>query len=132
LRTSAAGGEEYLHATLKDSPSIIDDLTMAGVAVVTAHFLTPRPDDLQVLAALDARGFRPKATLLVLNEAHVERGADAEDAFNRIYSHSFRGDFFLLSVFWRGFHLGSSKGSEPTQVRPVELWMIAVDCDRRR
>jgi hypothetical protein len=82
------GGEEYLHATLKDSPSIIDDLTMAGVAVVTAHFLTPRPDDLQVLAALDARGFRPKATLFVLNEAHVERGADVEDAFNRIYSHS--------------------------------------------
>jgi hypothetical protein len=82
------GGEDYIYSVLDDGPTLVDDLIGAGVGIIAAHFLTPRPDDLQVLAALDARGFKPKATVLVLNEAHVERGASAKDAFARIYGHS--------------------------------------------
>jgi hypothetical protein len=82
------GGEEYIHSVLDDGPTLVDDLVESGVGIIAAHFLTPRPDDLQVLAALDARGFKPKATVLVLNEAHVERGANADEAFNRILGHS--------------------------------------------
>lgn len=82
------GGEDFMHAVLSDGPTLVDDLVGCGVGIVAAHFLTPRPDDLQVLAALDARGFKPKATVLVLNEAHVERGTDADEAFTRLSGHS--------------------------------------------
>ena len=82
------GGEEYLNATLADAPTLVDDLAISGVGILAAHFLTPRPDDLQVIAALDKAGFRAKATVLVLNEVHVERGADPDDAFARITGHS--------------------------------------------
>jgi hypothetical protein len=82
------GGEEYIHSVLDDGPTLVDDLVVSGVGIIAAHFLTPRPDDLQVLAALDARGFKPKATVLVLNEAHVERGANADEAFSRVLGHS--------------------------------------------
>jgi hypothetical protein len=82
------GGEEYLHSILDDDPTLADDLVKTGAGIIAAHFLTPRPDDLQVMAALDARGFKPKATVLVLNEVHVERGANADEAFSRILGHS--------------------------------------------
>jgi hypothetical protein len=81
-------GEEYLHSVLEDSPTIVDDLATAGSGIIAAYFLTPRSDDLQVLAALNARGFKPKATVFVLNEFHVERGANADEAFRRILDHS--------------------------------------------
>jgi hypothetical protein len=82
------GGEEYLSATLADGPALVDDLAVSGVGIIAAFFLTPRPDDLQVIASLDKAGFRPKATVLVLNEVHVERGADPDAAFARITGHS--------------------------------------------
>jgi hypothetical protein len=82
------GGEEYIHSVLDDAPTLVDDLIESGVGIIAAHFLTPRPDDLQVLAALNARGFKPKETVLILNEAHVERGADADEAFTRVIGHS--------------------------------------------
>ena len=82
------GGDEYLVAALRDTPTLVEDLGEEGIAVVALYFLSPRQTDLQVLLDLEKAGFRPAATVFVLNEMYVERGASFDEVFDRIANHS--------------------------------------------
>lgn len=82
------GGDPSLMTVLGSVPDAVEQLEKAGVSVVALYCLGPREADLTALHALEARGFRPRATALVRNEAvalpHVER----EVAFARVVRHS--------------------------------------------
>ena len=86
------GGDTSLARLIADLPSLADTMEEAGVAPVAAYFLGPRVDDLSSLATFEASGFRPRATILVLNAARVDAGLDPAEAFAPTRRHSaFRG-----------------------------------------
>jgi hypothetical protein len=64
-----------------------------GITPVALHFLGCEIDDLSYLRDIEAvSGFRPKHTLLVLNEGMVPTGRTARTAFEPIVNHEvFRG-----------------------------------------
>jgi hypothetical protein len=82
------GGDTTLRRLVAEVHDLVAMLEEAGVAVVAAYLLGPQPDDLSPLATLEAAGFRPAATALVLNEGLIETSAPREDAFARILRHS--------------------------------------------
>lgn len=82
------GGDTSLARLISDLPDLADTMEEAGVAPVAAYFLGPRVDDLSSLATFEASGFRPRATLLVLNGARVDAGLDPAEAFAPIRRHS--------------------------------------------
>jgi hypothetical protein len=82
------GGDTSLARLISDLPTLAETMEEAGVAPVAAYFLGPRVDDLSSLATFEASGFRPRATLLVLNGARVDAGLDPVDAFAPIRRHS--------------------------------------------
>lgn len=82
------GGDTSLARLISDLPDLVETLEEAGVAPVAAYFLGPRVDDLSSLATFEAGGFRPRATLLVLNGARVDAGCDPAEAFAPIRRHS--------------------------------------------
>ena len=50
--------------------------------------LSPRIDDLATLGTFEEKGFRPAATVLVLNEARADPSLGKEAAFERVLDHS--------------------------------------------
>lgn len=82
------GGDTSLARLISDLPDLAETMEEAGVAPVAAYFLGPRVDDLSSLATFEASGFRPRATLLVLNSARVDAGLDPAEAFTPIRRHS--------------------------------------------
>jgi hypothetical protein len=82
------GGDTSLARLISDLPDLAETMEEAGVAPVAAYFLGPRVDDLSSLATFEASGFRPRATLLVLNGARVDAGLDPAEAFTPIRRHS--------------------------------------------
>ena len=82
------GGDTTLRRLVSESPDLVNMLETAGVAVVAVYMLGPQTDDLSPLASLEAAGFQPKATALVLNEALIDTAAPREQAFARVLRHS--------------------------------------------
>lgn len=82
------GGDTSLARLISDLPDLAETMEEAGVAPVAAYFLGPRVDDLSSLATFEASGFRPRATLLVLNGARADAGLDPAEAFAPIRRHS--------------------------------------------
>ena len=82
------GGDTTLRRLVAEVHDLVAMLEDAGVAVVAAYLLGPQTDDLSPLATLEAAGFRPAATAMVLNEGLIETSAPREDAFARILRHS--------------------------------------------
>jgi hypothetical protein len=82
------GGDTALASLLTLAPGFAGAMEEAGVAPVAAFLLGPRVDDLAVLQSLRGRGFRPKATAIVLNEGRVDQGLTREEAFARVLRHS--------------------------------------------
>src|SRR5208283_883595 len=78
------GGDTTLAGLVEQAPDLAGKMDAAGAPAVAAFFLGPRVDDLVNIAALGDRGFMPRATVLVLNEARVERGSDPAEAFAAI------------------------------------------------
>lgn len=77
------GGNNVSKVRLVEAaPAIADSMEQDGVALVAAYVLTPRVDDLAPLVTFEARGFRPRATALVLNLGRAETPA-AFDALRR-------------------------------------------------
>ena len=67
------GGNNVSKVRLVEAaPSIADSMEQDGVALVAAYVLTPRVDDLAPLVTFEARGFRPRATALILNLGRAE------------------------------------------------------------
>ena len=82
------GGSTTLNRLADEVPGLADMLTTDAMAPVMLYMLGPQVENLSPLATLESRGFQPRATALVLNEAGVESGQTREDAFARIYRHS--------------------------------------------
>ncbi|WP_426960331.1 hypothetical protein [Muricoccus radiodurans] len=82
------GGDTSLASLVDNAPTVAADMEEAGVAPVAVYLLGPRVDDLASLETFEARGFRPKATAIILNEGRVDPGLDREEAFGRVLRHS--------------------------------------------
>ncbi|CAH2606371.1 conserved protein of unknown function (plasmid) [Rhodovastum atsumiense] len=65
------GGDQSLVGLVTSTPDLLEVLAEQRQAAVACYFLTPRPEDLDVLGTLEEFGFRPRNTVLVVNEALV-------------------------------------------------------------
>lgn len=88
LLVDLGGGDTTLRRLVAQLPDLANLFESQGFAVVLFHTIGPQEEDLSPLATLQALGFRPTATALILNEAMIEAGDTAETAFARIYRHS--------------------------------------------
>src|SRR5271166_2278005 len=77
------GGDVSLIRTIDAMPTLADSLEEQGIGLVAAYMLTPRVDDLASLVTFERRGFRPRATALILNLAK----ADTPTAFDAVRRH---------------------------------------------
>ena len=82
------GGDTSLGRVLSDVPDLAGVMEDAGVAPVAVYTLGPRVDDLASLASFEARGFRPRATAIVLNEGLADPTILRDEAFGRVLRHS--------------------------------------------
>ncbi len=82
------GGDTALARLVETMPDFTDALTEAGVEPVAIYTLAPRQDDLAVLETMEASGFKPAATALILNEGRVDSTLSRDEAFARILRHS--------------------------------------------
>ena len=82
------GGDTTLRRLVAEIPDLTNMLDAAGVTPVAAYMVGPRPDDLAPLATLENAGFRPPATVIVLNEGLVETPLPKDEAFARVMRHS--------------------------------------------
>jgi hypothetical protein len=82
------GGDTTLRRLVSEVSDLVPTLEGAGVAAVAVYLLGPQPDDLAPLATLEAAGFQPAATLLVLNEGLIETPVSRDEAFARVLRHS--------------------------------------------
>lgn len=67
------GGNTSLSALLAEMPDLADVLSQGGIEAIACHVIGPDPHDCVPLAVTEAEGFQPKATVIVLNEAHGRR-----------------------------------------------------------
>jgi hypothetical protein len=82
------GGDLSMGKLLEDVPDLAASLEEAGVHPVALYTLSPRVDDLGVLAGYEAQGFQPRATALILNAGLADPTVPREDAFARVLRHS--------------------------------------------
>ena len=86
------GGETALAELLKDTPDLHVKMEEAGTAMVACYPLSPRVDDIFVAAGLEAAGFKPPATMLLLNEGKADPALPPDEVFDPVIRHSaFRG-----------------------------------------
>jgi hypothetical protein len=67
------GGSTSLSALLREMPNLAEVLADGGIEPVAVHVIGSDPHDLVPLAVTEGEGFRPRATAIVLNEAHGRR-----------------------------------------------------------
>jgi hypothetical protein len=82
------GGDLSMGKLLDDVPDLVASLEEAGVPPVAFYTLSPRVDDLGVLASYEAQGFQPRATALILNAGLADPTVPREEAFARVLRHS--------------------------------------------
>jgi hypothetical protein len=82
------GGDLSMGRLLEDVPDLTASLEQAGVQPVAFYTLSPRVDDLGVLAGYEAQGFQPRATALILNAGLADPTLPREEAFGRVLRHS--------------------------------------------
>ncbi len=82
------GGDTALMRLVEMAPDFADGMAAAGLEPVAIYTLAPRQDDLAVLESLEAAGFKPAATALVMNEGRVDSTLSRDEAFARIARHS--------------------------------------------
>jgi hypothetical protein len=82
------GGDLSLGKLLEEVPDLTTSLENASVHPVALYTLSPRVDDLGVLAGHEAQGFQPRATALILNAGLADPTVPREDAFARVLRHS--------------------------------------------
>jgi hypothetical protein len=82
------GGDTALARVLETAPDLHQALEDAGIGVVACYTLSPRVDDLDTLSRLERAGFRPKATLLLLNEGRADPTVPRAEAFRPVIRHS--------------------------------------------
>jgi hypothetical protein len=82
------GGDTSLARAVTDTPDLVEALRQGALEVVAVYVLTPRIDDLATLISLESIGFRPRATLFVLNEGRADDRLSREVTFAHVLRHS--------------------------------------------
>jgi hypothetical protein len=82
------GGDTSLLRAIGMFPSLLAESEAQGIAPVAAYFVSPRIDDLSALDTFEDKGFRPRATVIVLNDGLVDLSEEPEEAFARTETHS--------------------------------------------
>ena len=82
------GGDTSFTRLAAEVPDLAEAVESAGAKVVAVYLLGPQTDDLAPLATLEAAGFQPTATALLLNEGLVPAGQTRGEAFARVLRHS--------------------------------------------
>lgn len=82
------GGDLSMGKLLADVPDLAGNLEQAGVQPVAIYTLSPRVDDLGVLAGYEDQGFQPKATAMILNAGLADPTLPREASFARVLRHS--------------------------------------------
>lgn len=113
------GGDTCLARLIADLPDLAETMQEAGVAPVAAYFLGPRVDDLSSLATFEASGFRPRASLVVLNTARVDAGLDPAEAFAPIRRHS-------------AFRAAMARGAALVEMPRLDPPELALEIERKR
>jgi hypothetical protein len=112
------GGDTALTRTIVATPDLADALQQGGVEPVAIYTLTPRVDDLATLISLESTGFRPRATMLVLNEGRVDDGIARDTAFARVRRHS-------------AFRSAETHGAVPVWMPKLDP-VVALDIEGKR
>lgn len=84
LLADFGGGDTALAKLLDLAPDFADRMAAAGVEPIAAHCIGPRPDDLATLDYMEDAGFKPRATVLIMNEGRVDTSLTREEAFARV------------------------------------------------
>jgi hypothetical protein len=82
------GGDAALGTLVSRSENLTRVMIENGVHPVAVYPLSPRIADLSVMAALEAAGFQPQATLIILNEGRADPTVPREHAFRNLIRHS--------------------------------------------
>jgi hypothetical protein len=83
------GGDAALGTLVSRTENLAKMMSDEGVEPVAVYPLSPRISDLSPLATLEAAGFKPEATLLILNEGRAENSAfPREQSFRQTTRHS--------------------------------------------
>lgn len=97
------GGDTSLGRLISEAPDLAQVMEDAGIAPVALYFLTPRIDDLSPLSSLEAAGFRPRATAIILNQGRADPTVPPEHEFARTMRH-------------KAFRSATERGA-------IQLWM---------
>ena len=109
------GNNTSLMQLIETSPTFAEPLEEAGVAAVAAYLLSPRVDDLTLLAGFEKLGFRPKATALILNLGR----ADAPDDFDAVRRHP-------------AYRAARARGAVEIWLPKLEPQNLALEIERKR
>jgi hypothetical protein len=89
LMDFGAGGDTALLRLMREAPDLVSAMQTEGVTPVAFYLTGPRVDDLDAMVQLEAAGFQPKATAILLNEGRIpDPSVLPEDAFAGITAHS--------------------------------------------
>ena len=82
------GADMTLLPILEQAPTLAESLVTAGVTPVALYLLSTREDDLTILDSMEAAGFQPAATALILNLATMDPGKAPEVEFGQVRRNS--------------------------------------------
>jgi hypothetical protein len=81
------GGDTSLPKLVTEVPDLLTVMEEAAIAPVAIYLLSPRVDDLTPLSEMQAAGFQPQATALVLNEGRVDTSREPAREFALLRRH---------------------------------------------
>jgi hypothetical protein len=81
------GGDTSLPKLVTEIPDLLTVMEEAAIAPVAIYLLSPRVDDLTPLSEMQAAGFQPQATALVLNEGRVDTSREPAREFALLRRH---------------------------------------------
>jgi GTPase SAR1 family protein len=110
------GHVPLLDLARKAKEGLHKSLEAAGIGLVVCYVLTPRIDDAEIIKDFEEAGFRPKATLLLLNAGKVDSSQEVAEAFEPVRQHA-------------GFKMATKRGGvvitipmlDPTVMQEIEL-----------
>jgi GTPase SAR1 family protein len=107
--------KEGVHSTLE----------AAGIGLVMCYVLTPRIDDAEIIKDFEEAGFKPRATLLLLNSGKVDSSQDIGEAFEPVRRH----EGFRMAVK-RGAVTVTMPRLDPVIMQEIELKRLSFDMAR--
>lgn len=82
------GGDTSLAKVVQQANDLVGLLQSAGVEPVALYLLSPRVSDLTPLAVMERAGFKPPATVLILNKGRADAYGEPAEEFRQIRKHS--------------------------------------------